>query len=61
MRDNSDKNVIAIPKKALFGIAPAIAIIAVLLAKDKAPEVFLFLIGISAGLVIGMNLRKEQQ
>ena len=61
MRNNSDKDVISIPKKALFGIAPAIAIIAVLLAKDKAPEVLLFLIGISAGLVIGMNLRKKQE
>ena len=61
MRNNSDKNVIAIPKKAFFGIAPAVAIIAVLLAKDKAPEVLLFLLGISAGLVIGMNLRKKQE
>jgi hypothetical protein len=51
----------AIPKKAFFGIAPAVAIIAVLLAKDKAPEVLLFLLGISAGLIIGMNLRKNNQ
>ena len=45
----------------MFGIAPAVAIIAVLLAKDKAPQVFLFLIGISLGLVIGVNLRKQKK
>jgi Mg2+/citrate symporter len=61
MRNNSDKDVIAIPKKAFLGIAPAVAIIAVLFAKDKAPEVLLFLIGISAGLIIGMNLKKKQE
>ena len=39
----------------------AVAIIAVLLARDKAPQVLLFLIGISAGIVIGVNIRKEQK
>jgi hypothetical protein len=48
-------------KESIFGIAPAVAIIAVLLAKDKAPEVLLFLLGISASLIIGMNLRKNNQ
>jgi Mg2+/citrate symporter len=61
MSDKSDKNFISIPKKAMFGIAPAIAIIAVLLAKDKAPEVLLFLIGISAGVVIGMGFKQGQK
>jgi len=42
-----------IPKKAMYGVAPAIAIIAVLLSKDKAPEVLLFLIGIFVGVLIG--------
>lgn len=42
-----------IPRKALYGIAPAIAIIAVLLSKHQAPEVLLFLIGIFAGVIIG--------
>ena len=60
MKNNSDKDVIAIPRKALLGIAPAVAIIAVLLAKDKAPEALLFLLGICAGLIIGINLRKKQ-
>ena len=37
----------------MMGIASAIAIIAVLLSKDKSPEVFLFLIGIFVGIFIG--------
>jgi len=50
--------VFIIPKKAMVGIAPAIAIIAVLLSKNKAPEVVLFLIGIVIGILIGMNWKK---
>ena len=42
-----------IPRKAMLGIAPAIAIIAILLSKDKAPEVLLFLVGIFVGILIG--------
>ena len=61
MDSKSDKDLISIPRKALIGIAPAVAIIAVLLAKDKAPQVLLFLIGISAGVVIGFNFGKEQK
>jgi hypothetical protein len=44
---------ISIPRKALLGIAPAIAITAVLFSKDKAPEVLLFFIGIFCGVLIG--------
>ena len=47
------KENITIPRKALYGIAPAIAIIAVLFSKDKAPEVLLFFIGIFCGFLIG--------
>ena len=47
------KENIIIPKKAMLGIAPAIGIIAVLLARDKAPEVLLFGIGIFTGILIG--------
>ena len=47
------KDHFVIPKKAMLGIAPAIAIIAVLLSKDKAPEVLLFAIGIFCGFLIG--------
>jgi hypothetical protein len=47
------KKNITIPRKAMYGIAPAIAIIAVLLSKDKAPEVLLFLIGMFTGFMTG--------
>ena len=47
------KESITIPKKVMYGIAPAIAIIAVLLAKGKAPEVLLFGIGIVVGIILG--------
>lgn len=47
------KDLISIPKKAMLGVAPAIAIIAILLSKDKTPEVLLFFIGIFCGFLIG--------
>ena len=47
------KDFINIPRKAMFGIAPAIGIIAVLLSRNKAPEVLLFAIGIFCGILIG--------
>ena len=47
------KGGIVIPKKAMLGIAPAIAIIAILFSKHKAPEVLLFLVGIITGVLIG--------
>lgn len=59
MKNHSKKDSLHIPKKALFGIAPAIAIIAVLLSKGKTPELLLFLLGIVAGIIIGINLRKK--
>ena len=49
---DSKKESVIIPKKTMYGIAPAIAIIAVLLSKDKAPEVLLFGIGIFVGFLI---------
>ena len=52
-KKKSQKDSITIPRKVMYGIAPAIAIIAVLLSKDKAPEVLLFLIGIVVGIFIG--------
>ena len=53
------KQNIIIPKKAMLGIAPAIAIIAVLLSKHKAPEVLLFLIGIVTGILIARGYFKK--
>ena len=49
---NKKPDFILIPKKAMLGIAPAIAIIALLLSKNKAPEVLLFGIGITVGIFI---------
>ena len=51
MKKQKKKSII-IPRKAMFGIAPAIAIIAVLLSKDKTGYMFLFLIGIVVGIFI---------
>ena len=44
---------IIIPKKAFLGIAPAIAIIAVLISKGEPGPLLLFIIGIVVGLFIG--------
>ena len=54
-----ENDFITIPKKVLTGIAPVIGICAVLLARDKTPEVLLFLIGVGVGIFIGMNLKKK--
>ena len=53
------KENIIIPKRAMFGIAPAIAIIAVLLSKNKTPQVLLFLIGIIVGIFIAKGYFKK--
>lgn len=53
IKKKSKQKPIVIPKKAMYGIAPAIAIIAVLLSKSKIPEVLLFGIGIIVGTFIG--------
>lgn len=53
-----NKNII-IPKKAMLGIAPAIGITAVLLAKDKAPEILLFGIGIVVGILIAKGFLEK--
>jgi hypothetical protein len=46
------KEAITIPRKAMFGIAPAVVIIALLLSKRQPGELLLFLVGISAGIFI---------
>ncbi len=58
-KKRSKQKDIIIPRKAFQGIAPAIAIIAVLFAKDKAPEVLLFCIGIFVGFLIGKGFSKK--
>ena len=54
MKDN-----VVIPKKSMLGICGAIAVITVLLAKDKAPEVLLFLTGIFVGFFIAKGYCKK--
>ena len=45
------KNII-IPKKAMYGIAPAIVITALLLSKRQPGPLLLFFVGIVAGILI---------
>jgi len=44
---------ITIPKKALRGIAPAIAITAIIISRGQPGSLLLFMVGISCGLFIG--------
>ena len=55
MKDEERKDSITIPKKVIAGIAPVAAICAILLSKDKVGEVFLFLVGVGAGVMIGIS------
>ena len=47
------KDNLIIPKKAIFGIAPAIAIFAILISKGNMGALVLFFVGISTGVLIG--------
>jgi len=51
---------IVIPRKAMFGIAPAIAIIAILISKHQLGPLLLFLIGIGAGILIGKGFFEKR-
>lgn len=51
------KDYMSFNKKVLRGIAPALAIIGVLLSKHRAAELLLFLIGIAVGVIIGYYSR----
>ena len=53
VKKKQNKKEIIIPKKAMAGIAPAIAIAAVLISKNKPGSLMLFLVGIAAGIIIG--------
>ncbi|MHC4468232.1 MAG: hypothetical protein ACYSUZ_02480 [Planctomycetota bacterium] len=60
------KKDLIIPRNALFGIAPAVAITApavaitaVLLSKDKPAEVLLLFIGIAIGVIITRSYLKK--
>jgi len=47
------KDTISIPRKVFYGIAPAIAIAAILIAKGNAGALVLFIVGIGTGVLIG--------
>ena len=53
------KKNIVIPKKAMLGIAPAIAIAAILLYKRQPGPLLLFFIGIFLGILIWRGLIKS--
>jgi hypothetical protein len=55
MKDQEKKDSITIPKRVIAGIAPVAAICAILLSKDKVGEMFLFLVGVIAGIAIGIS------
>ncbi len=57
MKKGSDT--ITINKKVMFGVAPAIAIISILLSKNQPGPLLLFIIGIGAGIIIGLNLKNR--
>jgi len=54
---NKNKDSIVIKKQAMIGIAPAVAIIGVLLSKGDIGPLILFLIGISAGMIIQRGMQ----
>ena len=47
------KDTIVIKKKMLIGIAPAAAIIGILLSKHQPGPLILFIVGIGCGILIG--------
>lgn len=55
MEDTSKQKqeILSIPKKALLGIAPAVAIIGMLISKGDIGPLLLFILGIGAGILIG--------
>jgi hypothetical protein len=59
MAKKAKKDSITIPRKAMYGIAPAIAIIGLLISKKQPGPLLLFLIGISAGIVIAKGYFKK--
>ena len=55
------QEILSIPKKALLGIAPAMAIIGMLLSKRDIGALILFLAGISVGLIIGKGFFENKK
>ena len=56
MTGNSNKNR---NKKVLFGVAPAMPILGILIAKGELGPIVLFIVGITLGIIIGIGLKTE--
>jgi hypothetical protein len=59
MAKKKSKNII-IPRNAMIGIAPAIAIFAILISKNQPGPLLLFIVGIATGIIIGKGFFKKQ-
>lgn len=59
--EDKKKDNISIPKKAMLGIAPAIAIIGVLVSKNQPGPLLLFIIGIIIGIIIGRGFFQNKK
>jgi hypothetical protein len=55
MKKKSNKETITIRRKVLWGLAPAVAITAILLSKHQPGPLLLFWIGIILGVIIGIH------
>ena len=55
--DSDNKDFIRVNKKALRGVAPAVAIIGLLLAKGQVGPMILFMVGIACGIIIGKDTK----
>ncbi|MBU2101427.1 hypothetical protein KKH05_01785 [Patescibacteria group bacterium] len=55
------REAIAIPKRAFLGIAPAIAIVALLLSKRDIGPLILFIVGIGAGVLVGKGFFENKK
>jgi hypothetical protein len=47
------KDSFVVPKRALLGVAPAVAIMGILISKGDIGPLILFIVGIGAGVLIG--------
>jgi len=57
--EKTNKESFTIPKKAMFGIAPAIAIGGVLISKGDIGPLILFILGIGIGIIIGKGFYQK--
>ena len=61
INEQPKKESIVIPRKAIVGIAPAIAISAVLISKGDIGPLVLFFVGIAVGIFIGKGFFQNEK